>query len=232
MDNSILDGVTSVLNTQSYRISHGKIRKRKENFGMPVNGPWIFIRGMDHRQCGKWTLYHNHFHFVPHYCWNKCWKVVVRVTTVLDLHKLYGIAQSLNFPGKVGINTRAYAKGPYLGFFYSETEEECKDQYATIRLNLEKLIDKFDIYYKQKCTEFEISGVQPNASKECKCDAIFEQIEDENRTAEWHKDLIKQEWDHFANMIGDETTSYQGGELKKYEAHQHRSSARDDQHLQ
>lgn len=232
IDEQFKNGVESVLKTHGYRITKGKIRQKVENFTMSPYGPWVFIRGMDNRQCGKWGVYHDHFKFWPMYCATQCWKVVVRVMTVRDLHTLYGIAKALNFPGKVGINKRGYVKGPYLGFFYSESEEEAKEQYKEIRKHLEEHLEDFDISYKQSCTEMEITGVKPNPLLEKKCDCAFEFIEDENASPAWHASMVMNEWEQFARMIGDETATYKGNELKTYEAHQQRGADRIDNNLQ
>ena len=100
IDDKFSSGVKKLIESKSYRISRGKLRRIKDFFGMPHNGPWVFIRAIDSRQCGKWGTYHDYFNFMPEYCATKCWKVVVRVTTIKDLYALYDLSRALNFPGQ------------------------------------------------------------------------------------------------------------------------------------
>jgi hypothetical protein len=204
-DSKLWMGVKGVLDTGGYRINGGKVKRRAENFSFPLGGPWIFIRGVDHRECGKWSLYHEHFNFVPEHCWSNCFKVVIRVSTLADLHSLYSIAVALNFPGKVGINKRSYVKGPYLGFFYSENEEEAIEQKEAFKQNLDAMEVEYEIIHKQKCTEFTASKAQPNHMLEHKCNHIFAPIPDENLSPAWLKSAVMWEWNNFANAIGDPT---------------------------
>uniref|UniRef100_A0A6M3J165 Uncharacterized protein n=1 Tax=viral metagenome TaxID=1070528 RepID=A0A6M3J165_9ZZZZ len=204
-DSKLWMGIKGVLETKGYCIKDLKVRRREGHFSFPLSGPWVFIRGIDHRQCGKWALYHQFFDFVPGHCWNKCWKVVIRVKTLADLHSLYSIAVALNFPGKVGINKRSYVKGPYLGFFYSESEGEALLQKEALAQNLDAMNVEYDITHKQMCTEFTASKAVPNPELEHKCDHIFAPIEDENISAAWLKSAVMWEWNNFANAIGDPT---------------------------
>lgn len=204
-DSKLWMGVKSVLATKGYYIKNLKVRQREGSFSFPLSGPWIFIRGIDCRQCGKWALYHQHFGFVPEYCWEKCWKVVIRVKTLTDLHNLYSIAVALNFTGKVGINKRSYVKGPYLGFFYSESEEDALIQKEAFTQNLDAMKVEHDILHKQQCTEFTASKAVPSPELEHRCDHIFAPIEDENVSPAWLKSAVMWEWNNFANAIGDPT---------------------------
>ena len=198
IDDRIRNGVKKTLSGQGYRIKNGKIRRRETNFGSPPDGPWVFIRGMDNRRCGMWVLYHDNFKFLPEYCATKCWKVVVRVMKIKDLYMLYDIAKALNLPSKVGINARDWVRGPYLGFFYSTSKDEAKQQYDVIKKSLIPHIKEFDILYKQKCTEMEINGFKTDPLLEEKCECMFAPFEDENRTAAWNISLIMDEWERFA----------------------------------
>lgn len=204
-DTRLWNGVKAILDTGGYRINNLKVRRRPGNFSFTLAGPWVFIRGIDNRECGKWALYHQCFNFVAGYCWNNCWKVVIRVETLADLYSLYSIAVALNFPGKVGINKRSYVKGPYLGFFYSENEEEALIQKEAFSQNLDAMEVKYDISHKQRCTEFTASRAQPDHVLEHKCDHIVAPIPDDNLQPAWLKSAIMWEWNNFANAIGDPT---------------------------
>jgi len=105
--------------------------------------------------------------FVPSEC-QKCWKLVVRPHTIVELFELENLERQLNRPSKCGIEVRNTVPALYGGYFYNESKEEglnCYDiVYEAMSHNeiLKPLLDIVDeegrtknLLLKRGCTEFE-----------------------------------------------------------------------------
>lgn len=196
--------------------------------GIAMEGfPWIFIKSGYQPNCDIWNHeYWQKLKLLPEFCRLHCHKIVVKPTTIYELHTLYGIMQALDFPSKLGMDKRDYTFGPYAAFFYCTSMKEGLGKYQDLKKILEdKLPSIFNrhprqgeaIILKKGCTEMEhrrFSGKRsdewgfPSASEEQRemlYNDIVKSIEDKTVQPDWVKNAIYFTWLATAHAIGDVT---------------------------
>jgi hypothetical protein len=120
--------------------------------------PWIHTRQAPNRNCGLYHVYHELFGFVHSRC-QECWKVVVRPRTLVELHKLLLMQQTVEYPCKCGAERRDTVCGLYGGYFYNDSKAEGLECYKDVRSQVDTLMSPdVVVLLKRGCTEFEIGG--------------------------------------------------------------------------
>ena len=122
-----------------------------------IESPWV-MHNIDKRDKNCALLHEltfKHYGVIPKQCFG-CWKVVVRPKTVVDLFKLSELQETLTYPCKAGIETRAYVQANYGGYFYCDSKEEGRERREWVKQLVDKhLAPDTDVYLKRACTEFE-----------------------------------------------------------------------------
>lgn len=122
--------------------------------------PWVYIKGANAR-C---DIYHKVFYqclsHIHSRC-RRCWKVVVRPRSLVELFDLYEFQRIMGVPCKCGIEPRDSVHGLYGGYFYCRGEAEAQERWKQVReLVDESLSPKTSVILKRMCTEFEL-GTPP-----------------------------------------------------------------------
>ena len=124
----------------------------------------IFRQNSDNLNCNRHFKVFNTFNAIPEFCFG-CFKIVIDLTNVLDLFKLYFVFDNLylglNNIRKVMVETRDNVSGTYKGLIYCKNVNEVN----SIKEKLHKLLSKnvgnnFSISAKRGCTEFGIKYPQ------------------------------------------------------------------------
>ena len=138
------------------------VDKYFKNLGSPDTQ--IFRQNSDNLNCNRHFKVFNTFNAIPEFCFG-CFKIVIDLTNVLDLFKLYFVFDNLylglNNIRKVMIETRDNVSGTYKGLIYCKNVNEVN----SIKEKLHKLLSKnignnFSISAKRGCTEFGIKYPQ------------------------------------------------------------------------
>ncbi|MCK5581918.1 MAG: hypothetical protein KAJ18_11675 [Candidatus Omnitrophica bacterium] len=154
IETDLLDPILSLLNNQSYQFnSSGRL---EADMRMQSETPWIHVRQGIVRNCGMWhQVWFNFYKFIPSYC-QKCWKVVIRPHTLIELFQLYEILVELDLPSKCGIEKRYTVGALYGGYMYNDSKEEgleCKNMIE--RIVHKRIGPHVKVFLKRACTEFE-----------------------------------------------------------------------------
>ena len=138
------------------------VDKYFKNLGSPDTQ--IFRQNSDNLNCNRHFKVFNTFNAIPEFCFG-CFKIVIDLTNVLDLFKLYFVFDNLylglNNIRKVMVETRDNVSGTYKGLIYCKNVNEVN----SIKEKLHKLLSKnvgnnFSISAKRGCTEFGIKYPQ------------------------------------------------------------------------
>ena len=138
------------------------VDKYFKNLGSPDTQ--IFRQNSDNLNCNRHFKVFNTFNAIPEFCFG-CFKIVIDLTNVLDLFKLYFVFDNLylglNNIRKVMVETRDNVSGTYKGLIYCKNVNEVN----SIKEKLNKLLSKnignnFSISAKRGCTEFGIKYPQ------------------------------------------------------------------------
>lgn len=128
-------------------------------------GPWILQRPAPDRICGKWfKIYWEKYDFMPKGC-RGCWKVVVKISTLEELWKIYKLQQKLDLPSKCGLDRRTYTPAIYSSFWYAPMQQGLEGG----RILWKKIRDAvhaeigphMKVLLKRGCTEME-GGLGPS----------------------------------------------------------------------
>ena len=122
--------------------------------------PWIHsIMGHD-RNCGKFTLYFNHYKIIPRECM-ACWKIAFSPKTLKEAFDLVDFQKDLGYYSKVGMEKRDYTqnKGGYSAFWYCPLGcglERARELFKEIKGKVNEFLGRdTGIILKRGCTEFE-----------------------------------------------------------------------------
>jgi len=199
-----------LMNTGKVRINEiGKIEPmaRSQFF----NTPWIFVKRPTDRWCTGWDhIYYEIFGFVPKFCAERCFKVVVYPKTCKQLFDVYDKMVELDLPSKIGLEIRDYVpskKTNYGAYFYFDGEPAAKEGETLIRSVIDEIDPGIEILIKKSCTEMEMDeNAAINEEWEKRLDDIM---------ARWDEGILKQAdwmtnktmifWLKYARTIGDET---------------------------
>ena len=138
------------------------VDKYFKNLGSPDTQ--IFRQNSDNLNCNRHFKVFNTFNAIPEFCFG-CFKIVIDLTNVLDLFKLYFVFDNLylglNNIRKVMVEIRDNVSGTYKGLIYCKNVNEVN----SIKEKLHKLLSKnvgnnFSISAKRGCTEFGIKYPQ------------------------------------------------------------------------
>jgi len=121
------------------------------------------------RKCGKWLdIYHEHYKILPPPC-KKCWKLVYKPYTVVELIEIQKFQSQLNLPAKCGLENRDYTsdRGSYRAFWYCPYDcglQGGREHFQLVKTALEdhfgkefihNKIERDHFYLKRGCTELE-----------------------------------------------------------------------------
>jgi hypothetical protein len=179
--------------------------------------PWVYFLNDKARAC---TLYHNVYFethgLIPQYCMEKCWKVCIIPKDVKQLFEIHDILETLDVPGKCGLDVRPITPQRYLAVMYAESMEEGLVNKQIALDNLGKIvneeIDDENIFLKRGCTEFE------NAVPSNLWQMTDLQLEKENEIRDmvdhtWINDAIQPDWVKQGIMRGWTQYAFQTGDL-------------------
>ena len=207
LDDDFWKRVDSLVNSGKYRIDKdGKLSLMLQ--GQAHMNPWVFIKYPDNRECIHWGTYVEVFEFLPEFCKDLCWKVVIYPQNVEQLDYLYKRMEEWQYPSKCGVDLRDYVpdkKSNYAAFIYADSKFEAKSIYKRVR---SELPDYFNIIIKSGCTEHELDEhLKPNPEVERKLNTMFKMTNsDANYTQpDWLKNKIRFWWLKYARSIGDQT---------------------------
>lgn len=140
------------------RIEDGKFVPGNPALGH--DSPWVYVKSMDdNARCDVYhKVFYNLLDHIPSRC-RKCWKVVIRPQTVVQLFDLYEYEVALDKPCKCGIELRKTVSGGYGGYFYNRSKEEGLERWAEVREWADaQRGPKMPVILKRYCTEFELGG--------------------------------------------------------------------------
>jgi hypothetical protein len=178
--------------------------------------PWIFFGDSGHMPCRlRQELYFNYFGMIPEHCAYKCWKVVMRPSTVAGLFELHDLMDDLGVHAKCGTDLRKNTFGLYLGAGYAENEEDGKKLEKLFGDHISTLDGEFDVFLKKGCTEFEdrlpsnlwvATDQQRELEEQIRMDVDHSWPENSVQPW-WVKESIKIKWVQVAYQAGDPTWS-------------------------
>lgn len=127
------------------------------NVGIEFDPYWVHVQRAKNRGCEYWSTLFRLTKLRAERCFS-CWKVVVRMSTVSDLFRLYDFMRfDFDHPCKCGWDDRSYTVGNYAGYFYCESEEQGLDVQDNAREGLKEVFKHdYSITLKRGCTEFEM----------------------------------------------------------------------------
>jgi hypothetical protein len=163
--NDIITFVRPLLEQGGYKLRDGDGKIWVDTF-MAFHTPWHHVHHADGLDCHTWhkILFDVIFQrfgmkYIPSKC-QSCWKVVVRMATLKQLHALLGLQQRMGRPSKCGIEVRDTVNGLYGGYFYNHSLGEGLECYEAVRAAIDvepELGPDVFVILKRACTEFELS---------------------------------------------------------------------------
>ena len=122
--------------------------------------PWVYVKDANARCDIYHKVFYQCFGHIHSRC-RRCWKVVVRPKTVVQLFDLYELQKEMGVSCKCGIEVRETVNGHYGGYFYCQGEDEAHERYKQVREIIDDRISKdVPVILKRMCTEFEL-GTPP-----------------------------------------------------------------------
>ncbi len=211
----------SLLNSPDWHIdpSNGKISPKKT--GIDHTTPWVHVNRDTNRGCEYWMLLFKLTGIRPKRC-HDCWKVVIRLSALSDLFKLYDFMSfDIDHPCKCGWDNRPYTSGVYAGYFYNDSKEEGLATLEKVRTGLKEVLQHDNtITLKRGCTEMEIKhGTEWDYSvKDQLTERLFIDNVEITNGDKPQPDMLKvhvmRKWIENAARIGDETVrDHNGGEM-------------------
>ena len=193
----------------------GKIRILMDA-GRDVNSPWIHVNSDPNRNCKKQELIEKLFNFIPTVC-IRCWKVVVRPKTVIELIQLHNLMEDMNVGKdvycKCGIEIiRPFVTETYGGYFYTNSLEEGLARKEEVQALCDKYIRPgIKVILKRYCSEWELkygNSKGYNQPKEAKIkEAMIDSSIELPVSTETQSDILKrdiiQRWIEHAHDRGD-----------------------------
>ena len=203
--------------------------------------PWIWSGHCQSRICGVWReIYFNRYGFISRNCF-RCWKIVVRMNTLVELYKIYELQKQLaesdskTYNGKCGAELRPYClgKGRYAAFWYGSMRNndgltEARELAHDIRRRIRETEETrhLKVILKRGCTEMEKKAGPSNLwtypdslhDYEDELDRSFS-IPDNNNEEQpkWLRDFIETQWFQHARNTYDPTLSqFVGNEPKAF----------------
>jgi len=165
----------------------------------------------------------NRLGFIPSFCQENCWKIVMNLNSGIQAHRLYEILDYFNIPGKAGYDPRTYTEGCWKGFAYnpdSETGLEARDflrgivpgEMNAVDSDPDNIVVESDIYLKRGCTEMEMQAPSDvwefsQTGKDLEA-ALLTYVEpgcDDYIQSQWMINQCKMEWIRLAYSIADPT---------------------------
>ena len=204
----------------------GKMAIRPGFSGIQHDVNWIHAKQSPDRPCRFYQLIHENCNFIPKRCL-RCWKVVVRPNSLLQLLKLHDLQHEMveknpDCPCKCGWEERPWVHGNYGGYFYCDTQSLGAERFIEVKERVEEDIGKnIDVYLKRYCTEFELKwgdSARYARTPESRImeTAILEGSEIaqlNNEQPQYLKDHIMSDWILQAYKVGDPTARlYNNGE--------------------
>lgn len=124
------------------------------------NAPWVYVKDANARCDIYHKVFYQCFGHIHSRC-RRCWKVVVRPKTIIQLLDLYELQKEMGVSCKCGIEVRETVNGHYGGYFYCQGELEGQERFEQVRDVVNKNLGKdVKVILKRMCTEFEL-GTQP-----------------------------------------------------------------------
>lgn len=185
-----LDLVTKLkplLDKQGYmlRLEDAKFVPRLAS--LAEESPWVYVKDANAR-CDIYNkVFYQCLHHIHSRC-RRCWKVVVRPRTILELLDLYELEKEMGVPCKCGIEVRETVNGFYGGYFYCQHEQEAQVRYQQVRQVVDKHINpNVKIILKRMCTEFELGTPPGGDGKHRPTTDISRHVTEEELT--WEYDI-------------------------------------------
>lgn len=182
------------------------------------DAPWLYVQSIPEARCDLYhKVFYNTLDHIHSYC-RKCWKVVIRPKTLVQLFDLYEYQKTLGVPCKCGIELRQNVFGLYGGYFYCRSQEEGQERYEQI---MDFCHGTVPVLLKRYCTEFECGGM--NVKGQGPSSNVPEDVTEEEREMEYYieshfppvphtvsqsKHVVAatmKRWIHYAYAHGDET---------------------------
>lgn len=202
------------------------------------NTPWIYVRPMPVHECGLWgRVYFNYFDFIPKFCFNHCWKVVIKPKHIRHMARLHDLMIEMGRYCKLGKEERDFVFGSWGGYFYNKSVEEGRVRWREVYECVEKdpilkdILDERDkdgypvrLYLKHACTEFELRKGPSNKWEYTKEHEQLENYLNPHFVHDTEQSVRKQpehlqrkiwrDWEHWAWARGDTTLyDFTGGKL-------------------
>lgn len=168
----VLSRITELLDSKAFYLSDETLLVTPTLTGRDIDSPWVTVKLTDKFDCYFWNdIVWRYFRKVmgnqpPIQC-QKCWKVVIRPETVVQLVHLEGILESIK--GKVrgcklGCETRDYVNALYGGYIYNYSKPE---GLRTLKMIREVMADYYGdeaprAFLKRGCTEYEMQYGDPD----------------------------------------------------------------------
>jgi len=187
----------------------------------------IYRRNTFKFNCGRHYHIFDTFNVIPENCF-ECYKVQIKLKTVMELFKLYFVFDNLNLKNnntrKCIVEVREDISGAYKGLIYSRSLDEANIIESELKKILKKtIIENFTIEVKRGCTEFGIAYPEyKDPEKNMKYNEEWrnkEKIIDEKLIKKDHSDkivstknlagttlrdvLIMRNWLSYAKKVGD-----------------------------
>jgi len=194
-------------------LTKGKFLVR-DQLGCDVN--WVHQKIAKDRQCKKWKMYFNIYHFIPENC-HKCFKIVVRLKTLKDLFKMRELQQRLDYFSKCGPENRKIVPALYGAYWYCPIKEGLRGArklHAEIQAEITKVSPEDTVaILKRGCSEMELSkGASDtwvyslnDAKLELLLESLFEVEESLDGLPKYVEHHVLRKWIEWAYEHGDET---------------------------
>jgi len=134
---------------------------------MGIDAPWVYVKSDSQCRCDIYhRVFFNVLKMIPSRC-RRCYKVVVRPRTVVELFDLYELQREMGVYCKCGVEKRVTTSSLYGGYFYCDSEEQGQRRYKEVReLVSEHLSPETPVILKRYCTEYEVGPDSQGPSDE------------------------------------------------------------------
>lgn len=232
METDIIEKFEGAMGTV-YKIGSGIEHKNEWGKIMPVIGngvsfdtPWVHVKMDEGRNCNAYTELFFKCGIIPRHCFDSCWKVIVKPSTVKELFLLCDLMEYMkdkyeNCWCKCGTEQRRYVEASYGGYFYNNSRKDGIARAQQVMLEVEKHIGKDladAVYLKRGCSEMELKF---GNSRFWKKEPSFDRWEDRynelfapksadsvQKQPQFVKEHVMLQWLKFATERGDKTAMF------------------------